>query len=407
MRRIGYFIPEFPGQTHIFFWREHQGLLKRGIEPELVSTRRPPSRIVSHDWAQQAMAQTTYLFPPKVADVARAAKELIKANPMGWGRCLASIARSEGLDAKGRARLLALVGVGAELAELAHRRQWSHVHVHSCADAAHIAMFAHLLTGLPYSITLHGPLVDYGPNQKEKWRHAAFAVVITKRLVAEVHQQLGSSVPSVIELAPMGVELGRFKRTAAYQPWRGDGPLRLFSCGRLNPCKGHDDLVKAVGTLRQKGIDARLEIAGEDEAGGTTWHVTLQKLIDDLKLNDAVTLLGAVNESRVKQGIEQAHVFSLASLQEPLGVAIMEAMALEAPVVVTGAGGVPELVDDGQDGVLVPPQDPTRLAAGLEKVAKDAAMAQRLGAAARHKVETLFHADRSVDVLDKHLPHGA
>ena len=63
--KIGYFIPEFPGQTHAFFWREYQALRDRGIEPILISTRKPPRNIVSHKWAAEAMEQTRYLFPPE------------------------------------------------------------------------------------------------------------------------------------------------------------------------------------------------------------------------------------------------------------------------------------------------------------------------------------------------------
>ena len=63
---IGYLIPEFPGQTHIFFWREIQELRQLGVQPDLVSTRPPDQRIQSHEWSRQAVAQTTYLFPPTV-----------------------------------------------------------------------------------------------------------------------------------------------------------------------------------------------------------------------------------------------------------------------------------------------------------------------------------------------------
>jgi glycosyltransferase involved in cell wall biosynthesis len=297
--------------------------------------------------------------------------------------------------------------MGGRLAALARRRGWAHVHVHSCANAAHVALFAHLLSGLTYSMTLHGPLDDYGPNQREKWRHAKFAFVITQKLLREVTQELAGSLPARIELAPMGVELSRFQRSVPYAPWTGEGPLRLFSCGRLNPCKGHADLIDAVGLLRAKGIDARLSIAGEDEAGGTTYRKVLEAKLQETGLGDAVTLLGAVGEDKVKGEIERAHLFALASLQEPLGVAIMEAMAMRAPVVVTGAGGVPELVDDGVDGLLVPPQQPKTLAEKLEALARDPKEAARLGEAGRRKVETQFSSERSADMLAKMLQPAA
>src|SRR5262249_30234532 len=155
--------------------------------------------------------------------------------------------------------------------------------------------------------------------------------------------------PSVLDIAPMGVDVSGFHRGIPYAPWEGGGPLSVFSCGRLNPCKGHADLIRAVQLVAGRGIDARLTIAGEDETGGDGYHRTLASLIEALGVGDRVQLLGAVSESRVRAELEQAHVFALASLAEPLGVAIMEAMAMSVPVVVTGAGGVPELVDRDVD----------------------------------------------------------
>jgi hypothetical protein len=218
VRRVGYLVPEFPGQTHIFFWREHQGLLARGIELDLVSTRRPPRNIISHDWSEDAMSRTMYLYPPGRELLGRAGVELLRANPVGWARCIASIARAEGLDAKGRARLFALAAMGAELAALARQRAWKHVHVHSCGDSAHIAMFARLLSGLSYSITLHGPLHEYGPNQREKWRHASFAILISRVLDGFVREKLRGALPPVLDLAPMGVDSSESAPTSPGPP---------------------------------------------------------------------------------------------------------------------------------------------------------------------------------------------
>ncbi len=403
MQKIGYLVPEFPGQTHIFFWRELQALPALDIDAELVSTRLPPARIISHDWAADAMARTTYLARIDAGGMGQAAMALTRAAPAGWSRCLASIARAQGLDPRRRARLLGLAALGGRLAGLARSRGWTHVHAHSCGDSAHIAMFAKLLSGLPYSVTLHGPLDDYGPNQREKWRHAAFALIITRQLVAEATTRLAGFLPPRLALAPMGVELDKFNRSAPYAPWTGAGPLRLFSCGRLNPGKGHADLVEAVALLRRRGIDAQLAIAGEDDAGGTGYRRDLELRIDALGLGDNARLLGAVSEAEIRGGLDRAHIFALASLAEPLGVAIMEAMAMALPVVVTGAGGVPELVDDGTQGVLVPPRQPATLADAIEALARDPDRAARLAAAGRAKVETAFSSTRSAAMLAEQL----
>jgi glycosyltransferase involved in cell wall biosynthesis len=129
----------------------------------------------------------------------------------------------------------------------------------------------------------------------------------------------------------------------------------------------------------------------------------LEKIIDELKLKDRVTLLGAVSEQVVRDGLEKSHAFALASLNEPLGVVIMEAMAMEVPVVVTGSGGVAELVDDEVDGILVEPRDPSDIALGLERIAGDGVLATRLASAGREKVIRSFQSDRSAQALLRHL----
>jgi glycosyltransferase involved in cell wall biosynthesis len=401
--RIGYLIPEFPGQTHIFFWREREALRRRGIDTDLVSTRRPPSSIVSHSWSRRAMAETEYLFPVRPLHVGALARGLARARGAGLGRVLSSIERADGVSAKQRLRLCALAVVGSRLADLARERDWRHLHAHSCADAANVAMFAHLLGGIPYSITLHGPLSDYGPNQREKWKNAAFAVVITQTLLDAVHAELDGSLPPVIDVVPMGVDTEVFRRAARFEPWPGSGPLRIFSCGRLNPCKGHLFLMGAVGLLRQRGLDARLVIAGEDEAGGTTYRKVLEAERERRGLTAFVELIGAVAEERVRRELEAAHLFALASLAEPLGVATMEAMALSMPVVVTGEGGVRELVEHDVDGILVPAEDPATLADAIERVARDRELSSRLGARARTKIESRFHSGRSAELLAGHV----
>ncbi len=404
--KIGVLIPEFPGQTHILFWRELRALARHGIDAEVVSTRRPPPGVVSHSWSNEAMQSTWYLSPLGPRQVAAAARAGACAPPASWASCIASWARARGLGLAGRARLLGLVAIGAELAGLAHARGWSHVHCHSCADSAHVALFARLLGGPPYSMTLHGPLADYGPNQREKWRHAAFGLVVTRRLLAEVQQELAGALPPIVDVAPMGVDLTRFQRLEAYAPWSG-GPLRVFTCGRLHPGKGHADLVRAISILRARGLDVHLVVGGEDDAGGSGYRLVLESIVAEARLGGVVTFLGAINEERVVQELTSAHVFALASHAEALGVATMEAMSMCVPVVVTRVGGVPELVEDGVDGLLVPARDPAAIAGRIELLALDPGRALAIANAGRRKVESCFGSDRGAAVLARCIAAGA
>ena len=172
-----------------------------------------------------------------------------------------------------------------------------------------------------------------------------------------------------------------------------------MSCGRLNSVKGHQDLLEAVRQLRDAGHDVRLTIAGEDDAGGTGYRRVLEARVQELGLAPFVTLLGAVSESEVRRQLMSAHVFALASWHEPLGVALMEAMACEVPTIGTAAGGVAELIADGVDGLLVPPRSPPALAQAILRVAGDPELARRLGRAGRDRIVQGFGAARGAETL--------
>lgn len=406
--RIGYFVPEFPGQTHIFFWRERQVLTELGIETDLVSTRRPPQAIVSHTWANEAQKNTAYLVPLGFKDFVGAVTELLKAGLVAWLHCFSVVFKARGVSFSQKCRLLIMIFFASKLVWLARIRGWSHVHVHSCADAANIAMFASILSDLTYSLTLHGPSLSlYGANQEQKWRYASFALIISERLLSDVKNKLAGFLPKQIAVAPMGVDLGAIKRHSPYVPWEADRPCRIFSCGRLNIIKGHKYLISAVELLQQRGFDVRLQIAGEDEQGGKGYRRELENIIREKSLSGCVELLGAVSEERIRRGLEDAHVFALASLDEGIPVAVMEAMAMEIPVIVTAVGGNSELVDNGIDGILLQPENSEEMADTITKVLQNKELALSLSKESRKKITGKFNHRRSAEVLEHCLKEPA
>jgi colanic acid/amylovoran biosynthesis glycosyltransferase len=409
--KFGYLVPEFPGQTHTFFWRELTALRGFGMEPDLISTRRPNSGIMSQDWAPEAEEATTYLAPLTfkaavgavrvIAQGAASGRLMEIVNDLKQDMRLVAKLEGAGAASKRALRQVGLLLIAAELSHVAALRGWSHIHVHSCADSAQIALFAHQLGGLTYSLTLHGSLGDYGPNQSRKWRHSEFSTVITHQLLQEVSAAVGTAAAARAEVVPMGVDTSRFSRQSPYVPWDGTGTARIFTCGRLNGSKGHDDLLRAVRELSAQGLDVELSIAGEDEEGGTGYRRYLEGLILKLGLTNRITILGAVAEEDVRAQLERAHVFALASHAEPLGVAIMEAMSMELPVVVTGAGGVTELVENDRSGILVPPRAPSVLATQILKVLYDPELAISLGQAARRQVNSSFTSKQGAAALSR------
>ena len=268
--RLGYLIPQFPGQTHIFFWRELEALQARGVQPVLLSTRPPPPGLISHEWSAEATARTTYLGR---MDPLAALGGLVRLPPGD----LLSAPRGE---PRAFLRDMAMsIPAARRLVDHARREGIDHVHAHSCGRAALIAALAFRMGGPRYSLTLHGPLEDYGPGQRYKWRHAAFATIITEKLRAEAEAELAGYLPPRIAVQAMGVDTGRLSRDTPWQPPVPGQPLRIMSCGRLNQVKGHQDLMQAIRMLRDAGHDARLVIAGEDDAGGTGYRRVIEARI--------------------------------------------------------------------------------------------------------------------------------
>jgi colanic acid/amylovoran biosynthesis glycosyltransferase len=399
--RLGYLVPEFPRQTHIFFWRECEQLRKRGVEPVFLSTRRPPPADCPHAFRDEAAAATHYLFPPPLTSLFD-----LLIRPVGVLRALRYWLTLKD-SFKERLKYLGLLVCGAHLVGHGRRHGITHLHVHSCAYALAAAAFAQRLGGPTYSLTLHNPLVDHGHHQRQKWRYAQFAIVVTQRLLDEVKRELAGDLPPTY-VAPMGVDLDRFQRSVAYEPAQPGVPVRLFTCGRLNPGKRQDLLIRATGLLRAEGIDARLVIAGEDLDSGTgQFRRDLESLVAELHLGEYVQLPGAMSEADVRRELESTHVFGLSSDTEALGVVLVEAMAMRVPVVTTDVGGTTELVKSGENGLAVPPRDPVALAEAIRRIATDPALAQRFSIGGRLTVEVGFGSSKSAEAIVKGLHEHA
>ena len=400
MIRIGYLIPEFPGQTHAFFMREKNELHKRGVSTLLLSTRPPAtSARARHDWAEPAAAYTTYLTPIRMSQLPTAVGQLLKSGPVAVLSCLRAVVNNHELTPKQRLQVAALIPVAAWMVTRLKREGCRHLHIHSCANSAWLGVFTTLLSDITYSLTLHGPLHDYGPAQPAKWQHAKFVIVITKDLIREAREKIPHALLPPLILAPMGVNTSAFQRTSPYAAPTSQGPVRIVSCGRINPCKGHDDLIRAIAVLRAEGLDVRLTICGSIDSKRKDYEQLLDRLIEESELQPYVQILGSVSEERVRDELQQAHVFCLASHKEPLGVATMEAMSMQMPVIVTSSPGVCELITHDHDGLLVTARRPEEFVTAIRALLSDADQCQRLAVNARLTIEQGFHSGVSAEAI--------
>ncbi len=159
-----------------------------------------------------------------------------------------------------------------------------------------------------------------------------------------------------------------------------DGTVAITSIGRLVPSKGCWDLLEAFHKLITAGLDVQLVFAGDGELRGD-----LEARVQALGLRDRVTFTGRFGS--LEPIIRRTQIVAHPTLNDGRSVAVLEAMAWSRPVVGTRVGGVEELIDDGESGLLVPAEDPTALAAALRRLVREPALRARMGAAARTAFE--------------------
>jgi len=395
--RVAYLIPEFPGQTHIWMWREIEHLRQAGVEIALFSTRRPPARDrARHAFADSAEAETTYLWPPRVRAL---------PGDLAWAlarpRALAAVwklAFTLPVTRRPAARtLLPLIPAAIALARAVERRGLERLHSHTCSNSAVLAMMASRLTGRPYSLTLNANVEWWGGAMAQKFGRAEFTAAITRWLHAQVRDEFPQLRDDQLVLGRIGVDTLKWRPAgdaSESAPRAPSGPLRILSVGRLHFSKGYDDLLHAVDRLGGAGVDARLTLIGDGPDAAA-----LREQVRELGLGDRVSLTGSLSEDAIIEHLRRADVFVLSSHAEPLGVVLMEAMAMEVAVIGTDAGGVGEIITHGLDGLLVPPRDPAALARALGELAQDPARRSRLARVGRRRVIDAFDSRRGAATL--------
>jgi colanic acid/amylovoran biosynthesis glycosyltransferase len=376
---IGYLVPEWPAQTHAFFWRELSALRAMGDTVHLLSTRTPLASACRHDFAAEARRSTHYLFPPRT----KSALRVLLAHPTKTLAALAHVRALNESSPKERARILALLPCAADLVAVSQELGIEHVHIHSCANAAHLGALSRLLGGPSYSLTLHGDLPVYGVDHARKMAHSAFVSTVTEPLRAQVAQVDGMA-HKPIPVITMGVDVDKFTpRTSYGEP----NKLLLATVARLARVKGHGYVLEAVHRARQQGLDVRYAIAGDGEQ-----RPEIERQVAKLGLGDVVELLGTLSEPDVRSLLQRADAFVLASegLGEAAPVSLMEAMASGMPVICSRIGGTADMISDRVDGFLVEQRDVTGITQAVVELARDLALRQRLGEAARARAVSSF-----------------
>jgi glycosyltransferase involved in cell wall biosynthesis len=287
------------------------------------------------------------------------------------------------------------------LGPLLRERGIRHVHAHFGGIAARTAWWLRKLYGISYSFTGHANDIfcdtDFPVTNADVVRDARLVVTETdyaRRWMEEKYPDARGKVFRVFN----GVAADGFLPRAAPA-----APPRIISVGRYVEKKGFGDLIEACRLLRTRGLDFVCEIIG-----GGPLETALGAQIAAAKLEQHVHLLGPRSQSEVRRKLAEARIFVLACVPEKEGgsdnlpTVIMEAMLSSLPVISTRLAGVPEMIEHGRDGLLVPPGSPADLAEAMEKLLADPGTAAALGREGRVAAEEKFVVERTTRAL-KHL----
>lgn len=258
-----------------------------------------------------------------------------------------------------------------------NRRGLEHLHAHFAWSGAACASLLAVLTGRPWSVTLHAKDVfSKQRNLQRKLDDADLLVTVCRYNERWMREHLGLRRP--VHQVVCGVR-------APSRPWPVIEGADVVTVGRLVPKKGFDVLIRAVGLARRTCPDLTLDIIGSGAS-----RAELEGLVAELGLGDSVRLLGALEHDEALARIAGAKVFALPCRiaedgdRDSMPVVIKEAMVRAVPVVGTDVVAVPEMLDQGC-GVLVPPEDPEALAEALLSVLKDPETAREIATRARER----------------------
>ncbi|MGZ5004720.1 MAG: glycosyltransferase family 4 protein [Chthoniobacterales bacterium] len=390
MPRIAYLFERFPSFGQTFCYREVAELKRQGVELAIFSIRRPTDE-PAEDWDSRIVREVIYL--PEEKELLREIDRLTRAGHLPekavraineWDR------RPDFL------RLYQAAYVGVRLRE----KKIERVHAHFAGMAARTAWWIKEFFEIDFSLTVHANDIfaprDFVIGLTSLFNAAKLIVTVSDFAVAQSQEKFPLDAAKIHRVYN-GVDISQFRRAEFKSE-----PPRIISIGRLIEKKGFSDLIRACQRLKERGREFRCEILGEGPL-----EDLLRGQIRDAALNDCVHLLGPATQREIIARLASANVFVLASVltsdgdMDNLPTVIMEAMAAGLPVISTALAGIPEMIQPGVNGELVPPGNVEQLASAIDAVLSDSVRAQELGERGHQLAVEKFSLAENVSALRK------
>ena len=346
--RLGYLTSVYGRASDTFIRSEVAALRSLGHEVRTFSIRRPSESELVSDEIRRERAETEVVLEVGFVRLAASAIGSAVRSPRRMLEAirLAFLVRKPGL--KGHLLPVVYLLEAAYLASRLRAKGVEHLHNHIGENSAAVAMIAASIAGIPYSLTIHGPGEFDRPMDLAlgvKIRRASFVAAVTEFGRSQLFRWSDLADWPKIRIVHCGVEPLFLDREPDLPP---DAPQ--FVCvGRLAEQKGQLVLIEAAGKLAAEGIDFGITLVGDGPM-----RRPIEDAIDRLGLEGRVRLAGWMGAQEVRDELLKARALVLPSFAEGLPVVIMEALALGRPVISTYIAGIPELVEPGLCGWLVP-----------------------------------------------------
>jgi glycosyltransferase involved in cell wall biosynthesis len=382
-------VKRFPRLSETFILNEFLELRRRGLPARLFAIM-DPHESQSQPEALALLPEVTYLQPGTLLGQLRRAARAARHHPWGALKAAGWVATRHSKAAV-RNYLHALT-----LVSYLDEEGFVHLHAHFAHSPAAIAFIANKINGIRYSVTGHAKDIytTLAENLAMRSHGAVFVTTCTEANRRHLIHQTGLD-PGKVLLCRHGVDLERFARLAR-TPQAG----RILSVGRLVPKKGFDILLRACALLAATGRSFELRMFGGGELRGD-----LEAQAHDLGIDDRVHIGGGRPQTELLAEFSAAELFVLSPVVLPDGDrdglpnVIREAMAAGLPVVTSSVSGVPEVIEHGRTGLLVPPGDPQALADAAGTLLTDAELRRALGQAAQAFAVENFGLETSVEPL--------
>jgi glycosyltransferase involved in cell wall biosynthesis len=393
--RLAYLVSRYPAVSHTFILREVLALRRLGFELEVASINapdRPESGLTSDERLEAA--RTFYVKRDGLAGALAANFTALCHRPSSYLHALMSALSMAGADLRKAPLYFFYLIEAAMVGRWMQSHRLNHLHVHFATPAATVGLLVTKLFPSTLSITVHGPdefydVTDYVLPQKISG--AVLLCTIGMFARSQLMKLSPESEWRKMVVTPLGVDPELFQP----RPFRPSPvPFEVLCVGRLVPAKGQHVLLSAIAQLRDQGRSILLRFVGDGPD-----RAPLEASARRFQLGDSVVFEGAVTQDRIRDFYGAADVFALASFAEGIPVVLMEAMAMEIPCVTTYIAGIPELIREGVDGLLVMPSDVNALAGAIGRLMDDAALRKRIGEAGRCRVIEKYNLVKNTEHL--------